>query len=91
MSTVTTEESGCKPQIDYPCIWHFKVIGCGCLEVEKDIKEVVGGGCCKITPANISSGGKFHSVNVEIEVVSEEHRNSIYQNLGARASIKVVL
>ncbi len=84
---------GCqtRPDIDYPCPWLFKVIGYGCREVEEAIKEVVGEVPFAITPSNVSSGGKYHSVNLEMEVTSEEHRLAIYQNLGASDSIKVVL
>lgn len=84
---------GCqtRPEIDYPCPWLFKVIGYGYLEVEKAVKEVVGEVPFKITPSNASSGGKYHSVNLEMEVVSEEHRLSIYRNLGACAAVKVVI
>ncbi|MCK4838087.1 MAG: DUF493 domain-containing protein [Desulfobulbaceae bacterium] len=84
---------GCqtKPEIDYPCQWLFKVIGSGCQEVEAAIKEVVGDASFKITPSKASSGGKYHSVNLEMEVTSEEYRLAIYRNLGACASIKVVL
>ena len=84
---------GCqtRPDIDYPCPWLFKVIGSGYREVETAIKEVVGDASFKITPSNASRGGKYHSVNLEMEVASEEHRLAIYRDLGACASIKVVL
>jgi putative lipoic acid-binding regulatory protein len=80
-----------KPEIDYPCSWLFKVIGCGCREVEQAIAEVVGEVPFKITASHVSSGGKYHSVDLELEVASEEHRNAIYQNLSAHAAVKVVL
>lgn len=84
---------GCqtRPDIDYPCQWLFKVIGSSSREVEEAIKEVVGDASFKITPSHTSSGGKYHSVNLEMEVTSEEHRLAMYRNLGACASIKVVI
>lgn len=84
---------GCqtRPDIDYPCQWLFKVIGSGCLEVETAIKEVVGDAPFKTTPSNASSGGKYCSVNLEMEVTGEEHRLEMYRRLGDCAAIKVVL
>jgi hypothetical protein len=87
------EAKGCqvKPKIDYPCPWLFKVIGFGSAEVEDAIRETIGGDPCKITASKKSSGGKYHSVNLEMEVVSEEHRNGVYRELCEHVSIKYVL
>ena len=80
-----------KPDIDYPCQWLFKVIGSDCLEIETAIKEVIGEASFKITASNASSSGKYRSINLEMEVTSEEHRLALYRNLGDCAAIKVVL
>ncbi len=80
-----------KPKIDYPCPWLFKVIGVGGGEVEEAIRKTVDANSCIITASKISSTGKYHSVDLEMEVVSEEHRNRIYRELSAHVSIKYVL
>lgn len=80
-----------KPQIDYPCPWLFKVIGFGPCEMEEAIRETVGAESFKLTASNVSSTGKYHSLNLEMEVASEEHRDSIYRELSGRGAIKVVL
>ena len=87
------EIDGCqaRPVIDYPCSWLFKVIGFDCREVEKAIREVVGEVPFEIRPSKSSSGGKYCSVNLELVVVSEEHRLALYRNLGACPAIKVVM
>ena len=84
---------GCqaKPDIKYPCPWLFKVIGFDRQEIEQAIAGVVGEVPCTISASKVSSGGKYHSVNLEMEVASEEDRDSIYQNLSASSSIKVVI
>jgi len=84
---------GCqaKPDIDYPCPWLFKVIGFNGQEIELAIAEVVGAVPFTVTASKSSSGGKYHSVNLEMEVTSEENRDSIYQDLSAHRAIKVVL
>ena len=88
---MTNEGCQVKPKIDYPCPWLFKVIGFDRQEIEQVIAEVVGGVPFSITASNVSSGGKYQSVNLEMEVTSEENRHSIYQNLAAHSAIKVVL
>lgn len=86
-----TEGCQAKPDIDYPCPWLFKVIGFNKQEIDLAIVEVVGEIPFTVTDSKASSGGKYHSVNLEMEVVSEEYRNSIYQNLADHSAIKVVL
>lgn len=85
--------AGCrtKPDIEYPCPWLFKVIGYGFQEIEQDIKKVVGEAAITVTSSHVSPGGKYHSVNLEMEVVSEEHRLAIYRKLGDCDAVKVVL
>jgi len=86
-------KEGCqkKPKIDYPCSWLYKVIGIGREEVELAIIEILGEGHYSITYSSVSSSGKYHSLNLEIEVVSEQNRDNIYNSLAAHAAIKVVL
>ena len=88
---MTTEGCQTKPKIDYPCPWLFKVIGFDRQEIEQVIAEIVGGIPFTVTTSNASSGGRYQSVNLEMEVTSEENRDSIYQNLAAHSAIKVVL
>ncbi len=80
-----------KPNIDYPCPWLFKVIGFAPEEIEKAIAEVLGDADVKISASKVSSSGKYHSLNLEMVVASEEERDAVYENLSAHDSIKVVL
>lgn len=80
-----------KPEIHYPCLWQYKVIGTDIKKIEDAIKEV-----CAPVPANInyshsSSSGKYHSLNAEIEVQDDEARLSLYRALHNHPAIKVVL
>ncbi len=80
-----------KPEIDYPCNWLYKVIG----EEKEAIREAVHHICTgreiSFTYSHTSSGGKYHSFNVELEVENEEARLSIYNRLNNHAAIKVVM
>lgn len=80
-----------KPKIDYPCPWLFKVIGVGRGEVTAAIAEVVGEAEHLVSCANSSSGGKYHSFNLELVVESEAHRDRLYRELAACTVVRVVL
>lgn len=80
-----------KPKIDYPCPWLFKVIGVEREAVAAAIAEVVGKAEHLLTYAHSSSGGKYHSFNLELVVESEAHRDQFYRELAACAVVKVVI
>lgn len=84
-------ECQAKPDIEYPCPWLFKVIGFDRREIEKAIAETVGETEISVAASKSSGGGEYHSVNLEMEVIDEAHRDSIYTNLSAHVAIKVVL
>lgn len=80
-----------KPKIDYPCLWLYKVIGEDRAAVAAAIAEVVGAAEHLVVCANSSSGGKYHSFNLELVVESEAHRDRLYCELSACAVVRVVL
>ncbi|PID77160.1 MAG: hypothetical protein CSB24_02790 [Deltaproteobacteria bacterium] len=79
-----------KPDIIYPCLWQYKVIGEDKLLVEEAINRICGGSA-KINHANTSSSGKYHSFNVELEVADEQERNNIFAKLQKHQYIKMVI
>jgi putative lipoic acid-binding regulatory protein len=78
-------------QIDYPCLWLYKVIGSDRDALSDALAEVIGSKMCHISVSNTSSSGKYVSFNVEVFVESEEKRNEIYMDLNAHPRIKIVL
>jgi putative lipoic acid-binding regulatory protein len=79
-----------KPAISYPCIWLYKVIGEDASSLTRAI-EAVCPARAVISPSKKSSGGKYYSLNVEIEVADETSRLAIYQNLKNHLAVKMVL
>lgn len=79
-----------KPAISYPCTWLYKVIGEDSSSLTRAI-ETVCPGRAFISPSKNSSGGKYCSLNVEIEVSDEISRLAIYQNLKNHLAVKMVL
>ena len=85
------QQGNCKkPEITYPCVWLYKVIGNDAALLARAISAV-----CPTTVAmshsKTSSGGKYCSLNVEIEVADEASRLAIYQNLKNHLAVKMVL
>jgi putative lipoic acid-binding regulatory protein len=83
--------SGCKPEIVYPCPWGYKVIGSDVERLRGAIAEVIQERPHTVTPSNTSVTGKYHCLDVEIIVTSEECRLEIYESLRKHPAVKVVL
>jgi len=80
-----------RPEIDYPCDWVYKVIGADCSLLKEAIISACSPLPVKISYSHSSSGGKYHSLNAEIEVPTEEVRLKIYDLLKCSPAIKVIL
>jgi putative lipoic acid-binding regulatory protein len=80
-----------RPEIEYPCTWVYKVIGSDC----SLLKEVIVSACSplevQISHSHSSSKGKYHSLNAELEVPSEEVRLVVYDKLKNNPAVKIVL
>lgn len=82
---------GCKPDIHYPCRWQFRLIGEERAAIIEAIQVVVDLSACVITEGNVSSGGRYLSVNLEMKVNDEAERLRLYQQFAANPAIRVVL
>ncbi|MDP3695474.1 MAG: DUF493 domain-containing protein [Desulfocapsaceae bacterium] len=78
------------PEITYPCLWLYKVIGEDATALARAINMVCPVSAA-IVPSKTSSGGKYCSLNVEVEVANEANRLAIYQNLKNHLAVKMVL
>ncbi|CAM2782426.1 DUF493 domain-containing protein [Helicobacter burdigaliensis] len=79
-----------KPQITYPCLWQYKIIGNDKEElieiafnlIDKDFKHTLG---------KASKGGKYHSINIEVLVDNEEERDLIFSKFSSHEKIHIVI
>lgn len=78
-------------QIDYPCHWQYKLIGMDETALKHAIQEIIADHEHTIAHSNRSSSGKYISLNVELEVYSEEHRDTFFFKLRDHAHIKFVI
>ncbi|MDX1777162.1 MAG: DUF493 domain-containing protein, partial [Desulfobulbales bacterium] len=81
----------CKVQIEYPCQWLYKVIGADLEKLRRTLMEIAGDDSGRISFSNSSRTGKYHCLNLEITVRSEEERNFIYMQLKSHPAVKIVL
>ena len=80
-----------KLQISYPCLWLYKVIGFDREKLHRALLEIVNEESCDISFSNSSRTGKYICLNLEVNVKSEEERNSIYMAIKGHPQVKIVL
>ncbi len=80
-----------KPDIDYPCNWNYKIIGTDVDEMIKVIEDAAEGMEYKISSSNVSSKGKYFSLNLQVFVSSETIRDIIFAKLESSEFVKMVL
>jgi uncharacterized protein len=84
-------KKGCSAQIEYPCLWLYKVIGEDREKLYQALEEIAARDSCAISHSNSSRTGKYHCLNLEITVMNEEERNRIYLALKGHPQVKIVL
>lgn len=78
------------PQIVYPTLWEYVVIGTEEAVVQSAIFETLELPY-EVTRIRNSSGGKFVSVHIRLEVDSKQQRDSIFSALSQHQSITMVI
>ena len=81
----------CRPKIEYPCLWQYKVITTDTVRVREIISDHLGDAPYSLSTSNISSSGKYISMNLELTVNSDYHRLRIYELLSTHSVVKMVL
>ena len=86
-----SSEKTCKPKIDYPCPWQYKIIGESGTVIAKLVADQVHEKDYTLTKSNVSSSGRYVSMSLELTVHSEERRLELYRLLAEDTTVKVVL
>ena len=84
-------DSTCKPKIDYPCNWQYKIIGESATVITELVADIVHETDYTLNRSNVSSGGRYISMSLELTVASEERRLELYRLLAEDPTVKVVL
>jgi putative lipoic acid-binding regulatory protein len=80
-----------KPNIEYPCDWHYKIIGTNVDEMIKAIEFITEGMDYKLSSSNVSSKGNYFSINLKVLVPSEVIRDIVFAKLKANKFVKIVI
>jgi putative lipoic acid-binding regulatory protein len=80
-----------KPKINYPCNWGFKVIGTDKEKLESCIFDIMAHRNYKCREGNISSKGKFITINADCEVSSQEERDELFKAFRDHCDVKIVI
>jgi len=80
-----------QPVVTYPCTWSFTLIGTNAQAVRDTVASCLQPNRYQLTPSNKSRTGKFVSLHLETEVISEEARNRLFTRLQEAPSIKMIL
>lgn len=81
----------CKPKIDYPCMWQYKIIGESATVITQLVADLVHEKDYVLKRSNVSSGGRYVSMSLELMVQTEERRLELYRVLADDPTVKVVL
>lgn len=84
-------ETDQKLELEYPCDWRYKVIGEEREKLEQAIRDVILEREHRLEHSNASRGGKYVSLNLDLQVHNEDDRQFIYEALKAHAHVKMVL
>ncbi len=85
------EEQRCRPEIAYPCLWQYRLIGEDEALMRAAVAECLEAEPCVLSAGNRSSGGRYVSVQVELMVQSEEERLQTYRLLSEHPHVRMVL
>lgn len=79
------------PQVEYPCRWVYKVIGGDADEIHTALREIFQERCCEVSLSRRSRRGKYHCLNVETTIFSDNDRKSLFSQLSRHSAVKIVL
>ncbi|MEA3288762.1 MAG: DUF493 domain-containing protein [Campylobacterota bacterium] len=80
-----------KLELDYPCMWKYKLVIRSQNNIKKIIKEVLDEREHGVKPSKTSSKGKFKSYTLEMMVHNEDDRKELYKILADHEHIEMVV
>jgi putative lipoic acid-binding regulatory protein len=81
---------GKKLELQYPCLWEYKLISFSHNDVLVAVNECVKKEY-KLKPSKTSAKGKYESFTLELLVHNEDERVELFQILKSHQNIKMVL
>lgn len=82
---------GREPEIHYPTVWAYRLIGEDEGAMRAAVIDVIGELDHELGVRNSSAGGRYLSLALELVVSSHEQRRAIFQGLAEHPAIRVVI
>ena len=83
--------AGQTAQIDYPCVWQYKLIGTDGEAMRAAVSALLGDAPYSFSESRRSSAGNYLSINLEVTIESNEQRQAVYQHLAGHPAVKLLL
>jgi uncharacterized protein len=80
-----------KPDIEYPCRWQYKIISNSAEGAVRAAETAANGFEYDIISSNVSAKGKYVSINLFVQVETEEERNFIFGQLENHEEVIMVI
>lgn len=80
-----------KGGIVYPCQWSYRVIGRDREGVREAVEVVLGDREFLLYYARSSSGGKYHSWQIDLVVRDEGERNDLFARIKGHPAVTLVI
>ncbi|WP_104759169.1 HP0495 family protein [Helicobacter bizzozeronii] len=80
-----------KPQITYPTLWEYRLITDDPRALLEELPQILGRQDYKADLNHMSAHGKYTSLQLCLEVASQEERDRLFSALSTHAFVKWVL
>ena len=80
-----------KPEIKYPCRWVYKLFGTDQDRMREAVAQAMAGADYTLTLSRSSKHKKYHCMNLDVQVMSEEDRTEIFQALSSHQAFVHIL
>lgn len=77
--------------MEYPCRWGYTLIGEDGEALGRAARAAAGGKECFLSSGRRSSGGKYRSCYLELDVGTEAERTEVYERLQADPAVRAIL
>jgi len=82
---------GLRPEIHYPCTWSYRIVCGDAAAVRAGVPAIVGAAAHRLVDVRSSRGGRYHTLELELEVADEAERDRIFEALGRLPSVRMLL
>ena len=80
-----------KPEIKYPCRWVYKLFGVDQDRMREAVAQAMAGADYTLTLSRSSKQKKYHCMNLDTQVMSEEDRIEKFQALSSQKAFVHIL